>query len=332
MSVANSTPHLFLNLNLKPCSPKGLYKDRHVNTIAAYYTRLPFQIEQGELWDIPLQDGDLLKARFHAGSSEWIVVLIHGLGGSTESNYMIGVTYKALGLNHSVLRVNHRNCGEGFGFAKGCYHSGVGHDVSDTLKVVRNIFPNKKICLMGFSLGANASLNLLTGRRGSVLPDQAFVVNPPINLFKSSERINSGIGLLYGRSFLNELMENIRKLNQMGVMDYIPNLSPLATLREFDDQFTAPVCGFKNALDYYEQCSTHKYLDRITVPTVIMTAEDDPMIDPNDFKQAKINSNVYIHIEKYGGHLGYLCSDLKSHPEIQGRWLFYAIEQYLKNL
>ena len=331
-NAMSSTSLLFSQLDLKPCRPKGIYKDRHVNTIAAYYSPMPFQIEEGQLWEVPLADGSQLRARFHEGSSEWIIVLMHGLGGSIQSNYMVGVTFKAKNLQHSVLRVNHRNCGEGFGLSNRCYHSGVGDDISDVIRMTRQRHPNKKICLMGFSLGANASLTLLTGQRGTELPDQAFVVNPPINLAKSSLRINSGVGLLYGASFLRELMDEVKKLNEMGVIRLKPNLPPLANLRDFDEAFTAPICGFKNALDYYQQCSTHEHLHKINVPTVILTTEDDPMIDAEDFRSAKVSSQVYINIEKYGGHLGYLCSDLKDHPEIQGRWLLYAIDQFLKYL
>lgn len=253
-----------------------------------------------------------------------LFILFHGLGGPSEAAYMQRTAIHARRQGHHVFINNHRGCGMGAGLASEPYHSGRADDLSKVIAYGREMLPYHKHIAIGFSLSANALLLLAAGVRAEVRPDVAIAVNGPINLERASILLTQGLNRIYDKRFTSELeLYLIRNRPQD-----VGNFSKVRTLRDFDDLYTAPLGGFKNKEDYYQTCSAKQYLNRINIPTVIMTAEDDPFVSFVDYQEASYSDYCVTHFEKHGGHMGYLArKGLGCY-----RWLDDALNSYIKEL
>ena len=251
-----------------------------------------------ETVQIPVSNGDELVCYLHRGTSHLVVCLCHGLAGSSNSNYIIRMGNALVRAGHSVLLMNHRGAhftGRGEALQmKELYHSGRSDDFSKMFQWIRNEMPGKFVVGAGFSMSANIMLLNLAGYKSDYQPDFGIAVNAPINLADASSRLDSGFCQLYARNFTKDL-GNMRNINGLKM-----------SLKEFDDTITAPSAGFRDRNDYYEQCSAIKYISNIKAPALVLTAEDDPFISSEFYKQVKWPDNVVVRIEKVGGHLGYI--------------------------
>lgn len=280
---------------------------------------------------VTLPDGDQLVARYYRGESPLAFALFHGLAGSADSPYMRRLCCELVRRGHSVMVVNHRNCGEGFGLASKPYHSGRGEDVAHCVGTLRRMFPRKKIVAIGFSLGANALLYLLTQMKHLPQPDFAIAVNPPAHLAKTVQLIQKrGWNAIYHRRFVHNLVTLVRQLEAKRQMAAPPRTSHWMTIEQFDEFYTAPGSGFLSAQHYYEMCSTLQHFDAITTPTVILMSKDDPFIYAADFVEVKLSNCTALHLVETGGHMGYLHHEPTPLGHI--RWMDYAILEYVRQL
>jgi predicted alpha/beta-fold hydrolase len=238
-------------------------------------------------------------------------------------------TALALGRGHAVLCVNHRGCGEGAELARRPYHSGRAEDLAAAIAWGRARHPDFRHGAVGFSLSANALLLLLGGRPDAPQPDFAVAVNAPIELDRSSGVLARGFNRIYDLRFVNGLRRRLRQRAEQGLEPAyaIPRLS---TLREFDELYTARAGGFADRDDYYTRSSAKPGLKHIRVPTVLLHADDDPFIPVDDYRDAELSPSCHLHIEKTGGHLGYLTA--RNTPLGTKRWLDYALDEFLSAL
>lgn len=165
-------------------------------------------------------------------------------------------------------------------------------------------------------------LNLLTGRSGSEQPDFAVVVNAPLNLEASTRLLTKGFSKIYDLRFYWRL----RKMIQQKGGDFV--IPSIGKTRDIDELYTAPVNGFRNAADYYEQCSTYKYVSQIKTPTFVLSTYDDPFIDVQDYLLADWSESTQVRLLRAGGHIGYF-SKMKD-PMYGHRWLDCYMESVLK--
>jgi predicted alpha/beta-fold hydrolase len=310
---------------IPPCIPPLWAKAGHMQTIMGHLLSSPKLSERGEQLNITLdKDTERIHSTYLNGSSRTVVYLFHGLGGSTEASYMQRTAIVARKFGHHVFMNNHRGCGLGAGLATEPYHSGRADDLSKVIAYGRNMLPDHKHIAIGFSLSANALLLLAAGVRASVKPDIAIAINGPINLDRASLNLRIGLNKIYDKRFTKELKHYILDNRPQDLGDY----SLVEDLRDFDERYTAPFGGFKNRDDYYETCSAKKYLPQINIPTLILTAEDDPFVDIRDYREASFSKSTVVHIEKHGGHMGYLTKSKFGYK----RWLDQTLETYLRAL
>ncbi len=282
----------------------------------------------GESIRVRLDDGDALAGRTWVGTTETVVLLFHGLGGSHDATYMNRAVVLSLSRGHTVWAMNHRGCGEGRGLAKGTYHSGRADDIGAVIKAARRAHPGKRIAVIGFSLSGNALLlNLGDGLGIFEKPDVAIAVNPPIDLARCAVRLKTGFNRIYDLRFVIRCRRSVRERVADGLIQDIYLIPRFCTLMDFDDLYTAPASGFRNREHYYERCSAGPHLANIQTPTVILTAEDDPFVAAESFREFKVSDSVHLHIEATGGHMGYLT---KGNPS--RRWLDMALGHYLDAL
>lgn len=303
------------------CAPPAWLRGPHVQTIAGHL--LPSgPALWGEVVETPLEsDGGSTDERIRSihlpGTRPAIVHLFHGLSGDTESGYMRRIARVANGLGYHVYASNHRGCGIGAGCARGTYHAGRAEDLSAAIAGARARFPGYLQVAIGFSLSGNALLLLAAGQRASVKPDVAIACNAPIDLEHTSQRLGQGANRIYDRHFVVTLGQYLRANGR--------ELKGVRTLREFDEAYTAREAGFRDRDEYYRVCSARQYLPRIDLPTVLLTAEDDPFVPAEDYRTASLSPTTLLHLEAEGGHLGYLGAG-------RSRWLDQAIGTYLSAL
>ncbi len=326
-------------LKLDPCEPPLWARGAHRQTILAHLIPSAVLPSKGERIELLHADGDRSVAYVARGSSNVVVYLFHGLTGSVDSSYMHRAAALARALEHTVIMVNHRGCGEGAGLARNPYHSGRAEDLSTAIAWGREKFPKARHVAIGFSLSANALLLLLGGGRGSEKPDAAIAVNAPIDLEYCSRALTRGLNKIYDFVFVAECKReiNIRPLSQDERHRYqVPRSS---TLFDFDNIYTAPAGGFASREQYYQTCSASPWLTRIQTPTIILTAADDPFVGVDIYRTATPSSSVHLHIENTGGHMGYLAKQRKNAradgPEARfgvTRWLDQALAKGIKAL
>lgn len=306
--------------NIPEFSPFRFLSGGHVQTIVSHLLPIQQMSDDFKVWMIPVGDGDELFCRFYKRSDKNLTIFFHGLGGTADSKYLQVSGQAALNKGHSVLLINHRGAGEGLKFAKGIYHSGVVQDVENVIKFARLRMPEAKITACGFSLSANLLLNF-AGQSSKNLPDEIIAINPPIDLHTTAAQLLRPSNFLYDQKFVRDLKIIFREKVRVGTMDKYPVLPKFCRLVDIDDAVTAPIGGFKSREDYYTKCSSMHYGSNITVPTYILTAEDDPFIPADSFRKTKYSSSVHLNIVPKGGHCGYLAQ-----PGGGMRWLgdFFA--------
>ena len=314
-----------IKTDIPACHPPLWASSGHLQTIMGHILPSKSLSVPGEKFNITVDDNDdLIHSTYLKGHRDVVVYLFHGLGGSADASYMQRTAIVAQELGFHVFLNNHRGCGQGVGLAKSPYHSGRADDLSSVIAFGRKMLPELKHIAIGFSLSANALLLLASGHKGKVLPDGAIAVNGPINLDEATVKLTQGLNRVYDKNFVKELSRYVKSNNPQA----LTLLKGVRTLRDFDEALTAPLGGFKNRQNYYETCSAFHYLSDIRIPTVLLTAADDPFVNVEDYLKAKISSSTLLHVEARGGHMGYLHKDGIGFE----RWLDGAIRSYLMGL
>lgn len=322
-----------LPITISPFRSHWTLAGGHRQTLAGAFFpgRLPG--EHAVIRQVALADGDTLVVHDDC-PADWpsagpIAVLLHGLAGSHRSSYLVRT---AMTLNtHGVrtFRMDLRGCGAGFGLALKPYNAGCSDDVLAVLQAIIGWCPGSPISLFGFSLGGNIVLKLL-GEAPDRLPSElirAAAVNPPIDLARCTYGLSRWPQRHYDAYFVKQLLQRLRDL-QRHRSDFVPPTFARTPRRlvEFDDQFTAPRSGFRDADDYYQRCSSEQFIPAIRTPTLILTACDDPLIPVASFERLSLPENVRLHIAEGGGHLGYLAT---GNGERSRDWLQTQLQQWV---
>jgi predicted alpha/beta-fold hydrolase len=239
------------------------------------------------------------------------LLALHGLNGSSDAHYMRGIAAKAYARGMNVVRLNQRNCGGTEHLAPGLFHSGLTTDAARVIHELASIDGLPAIAVAGYSLGGNLALKL-AGEYGAHAPAQLVAVaavSPIIEIEECTRALERRENFLYEWNFVRDLKRRMRvKAHlQPGAFD-LSTLGAIRTVREFDERVTAPHFGFRSASDYYHRASAMRIVDRIRVPTLIITAEDDPFVPSQAFHDPKVASNPHIDLRlcEHGGHCGFV--------------------------
>lgn len=249
------------------------------------------------------------------------LIIVHGLEGSSDSQYVIGTGSKAWRAGMNVVRMNMRNCGGTEQLGPTLYNSSMSYDVGAVAETLIRDEGLQKLSLAGFSMGGNLVLKLL-GEWGAQAPSQikaGIGVSPAMDLAASADALHDRANRIYEWKFLRGLKRRIERKAALYPGRYDTRyLRGVRSLREFDDQVTARYCGFAGAQDYYTRAASAQVLDRIAVPTLVLHADDDPFIRVLPDTRQKLSQNQHItYIETAnGGH----CSFLAAPNGYDGRW------------
>lgn len=252
------------------------------------------------------------------------VIVLHGLEGSSRSQYVIGNANKLWKAGFSIIRMNMRNCGRTERLTPTLYHSGMSSDVEHVLRFFVRTQGLRSVSLIGYSMGGNLVLKL-AGTLGSAPPPELRAVvgvSPAIDLGVSADALHELSNRFYERKFLRALIKRFRRKAMLFPRAFDPQVAAgISSLREFDDRVTALYSGFRSADDYYFRAASARVIDKIAVPTLLLHACDDPFIRFTPETRALIAANPHItFIETaHGGHCAFLA---KPDPSIgdDGYW------------
>jgi len=236
-------------------------------------------------------------------------ILVHGLEGSSESRYMLGIAAKAYHLGFNVIRMNQRTCGGTEHLTPTLYNSGLSSDYSEIVNQLARQDGLDPIWLVGYSMGGNLVLKA-AGEIGGSQPALAGVaaVCPNINPTVCAHALEMPRNWIYHRHFLTELKARLRRKAALlpGKWD-LTGLDAIARISEFDDRYTAPDGGYHSGADYYDRAGARHVIASIAVPTLIITAQDDPFIPFSMFTVPSIEHHPLIQLiaPHYGGHCGF---------------------------
>jgi predicted alpha/beta-fold hydrolase len=296
--------------------PPKLFANGHVQTIYPYFFRKIKDI-QLERKRINTLDGDFLDLDILKNNSSEVVILSHGLEGSSKTPYIRGMAKAFDEFGKDVIAWNMRSCSEEMNLKPQFYHAGSTPDLEQIINFAIEA-GYQKIHLVGFSLGANLTAMYL-GQEGNSLPSEivkAVLISTPFDLRSSSIELSKTINKMYLENFLVTMRAKILKKHKQMELPQVDlkNLKRTKTFRQFDDYFNAPIHGFKDAEDYWAKCSSIKVLHNIKIPTLMLTALDDPFMGEECYpiKEAKSNTNLFLETPKSGGHVGFIQFNDKS--------------------
>jgi predicted alpha/beta-fold hydrolase len=280
------------------------------------YRRQRFETPDQDFFDTDLLDGVNGKA----------MVLIHGLEGSANSAYMRGMAKHFHRQGFSIYALNFRSCSGEPNRLLTSYHSGFTNDLRQVLNHLVADSQTREIYFCGFSLGGNALLRFLAAQGSGIHPKvkAGAAISVPVDLKASAQQLARFSNSIYMERFLGSLKNKIRIKSQMfpGQID-LKGLNRIHNFKDFDDRFTAPIHGFRDADDYWKQCSSLYVLDEIRVPTLLLNAKNDPFLPLScyplpytDDKQTFVKA-IY---PKHGGHVGFVAKDVYWSERMVGRF------------
>ena len=320
--------------DIPPFRPHPLLRGGNRQTIAGVYLpsgKLNYRATK-HLVDLP--DGDQIVLHEDC-PKDWqthnrVAMLIHGLGGCHGSPYMVRIADKLVAGGVRVFRMDLRGWGAGARIAKQPFHAARTEDISACLAKIRKLAPESEIVPVGFSLGANMLLKWLgedESANRQTYATRALAVAPPIDLMRCCQELASGFGKVYDRNYAGFLWEHLRSRR-----DVVPEFAaalreqPPKRIYEFDERFTAPMGGFDSVEHYYSTASSHDVLSAIQVPTLILSARDDPIVPGRVFNDVSLSSQVKLHLTDQGGHLGFIAA---RNGEPDRRWMDWRVVDFV---
>jgi len=304
-----------MEILIRAFEPHPWLKNGHAMTVAAALIPRRFDIPLAEARRFQVdQDSRLL------GHCHWqpgkpkdapVLILVHGLEGSSDSNYMRGIAEIAFYRGFHVVRLNQRNCGGTEDLTPTLYNSGMSGDYRAVLEELSNRDGFAQIFFAGYSMGGNLVAKM-AGEFAEAVPTTlrgVCAVCPALDLAACADALERTENYLYQRRFVSGLMNRYARKRKLFPERYPLNgLGSIRTVREFDDVITAPQFGYRDAQDYYEHAGAKRVASQIRVPFLMITAQDDPFVPHASFLAAKIRDNPVIRFiaPQHGGHCGFI--------------------------
>jgi uncharacterized protein len=314
--------------------PRRWLRGGHAQTLAGNFLSRVNKLSAPEERYFTLEDGAQVLCHCHWQQNRQTattLVIVHGLEGSSASQYVIGTSNKAFAVGMNVVRMNMRNCGGTEKLCQTLYHSGMSADVGGVAKALIREESLSRIALAGFSMGGNLVLKLAgEWGRDNVAPRELVAVagiSPAMDLGISSDALHLPQNRIYEWKFLWGLQRRMMRKSSLFPERFARPPRFWRSLREFDEKITAPYSGFTGADDYYARASSAQLVQYIRVPTLIIHASDDPFIKITPETAARIRANPHItYLESpHGGH----CAFLAEPNGYDGRWAERQIVEFV---
>jgi predicted alpha/beta-fold hydrolase len=295
--------------------PHRWLRNGHAMTMVSAFVPRTFRLPEAEerLFRVDPYSQLLALCHWQEGKRRDVPVLaiVHGLEGSADSNYVRGIAEKAWERGFHVVRLNQRNCGGSEKLTPTLYNSGMSGDYACVLEELASGDEFEKIFFAGYSMGGNL-VTKMAGEFGEEYPRAlrgVCAVCPSIDLSACADALELRENYLYQRHFVKGLITRYSRKVRMFPDRYSMNgAGDVRTVRKFDDVITAPAFGYKDAAEYYEAAGAKRVVDRVRVPMLMITAEDDPFVPYVMFLAERVENNPAIRFmaTRYGGHCAFI--------------------------
>jgi hypothetical protein len=298
-----------------------------------YFPRLPPPVRR--CFDVAL-DARVI-AECHWQPLPWTrptILALHGLNGSSGAHYMRGIAAKAFERGMNVVRLNQRNCGDTEHLSAGLFHSGLTADAARVIDELVAVDGLSAIAVAGYSLGGNLALKLAAeyGDHPPRAVRGVAAVSPIIEIGECVKALEQPGNALYQWNFVKDLKRRMRRKDRFwpGRFD-LSKLKGVRTVREFDEVYTAPYFGFGGADDYYHRASAMRIIERIRIPALVITADDDPFVPSQPFRDPRVAGNpcIQVAICEHGGHCGFVGP---ASADDDGYWAELQIVEFVDRL
>jgi len=315
-----------MDMYLPPFRPLGWLRGGHAQTLAGFWMpgrREPYLAERHR---VLLPDGDSVILHDDCPES-WqpgspLALLLPGLCGSYRSAYMVRIAAKLKRSCVRVFRMDQRGCGAGRGLCRRPYHAGLSGDVAECLQVIDRLCPSTPVSLVGFSMGGNLAL-MLAGENRPHNVHSVLAFSPPINLSAAAAALERPSNCFYNRYFV--------KWMGRVTADLLPGYPrpelPFLSVQELNEFYLTKVWRFGTLERYYNRASAIRFLPSIQVPTLIVTAADDPIVPVHSFARARFSRTTRLVITERGGHLGFLGKT--NLPDPDRRWMDWRVVDWV---
>ena len=319
-----------------PFRPFWGLENPHIQTILPFFRPHPPSPQHPtQRWVVRLPDDDVLVIHDNRPpnwiTGDRVVILVHGLGGSHRSPFLRRVAEKLRRAGCRTFRVDLRGVGDARELSRGHCHAAATPDLEAIVRAVAEMCPLSRVTLVGFSLGGNLVLKW-AGQGDHVVKqpvDSVIAVAPPVDLIECSANLRQWGNRFYDHFFCWNLQQLLtyRRKHVPGLYDNglkkLPN-----RLVHFDDQFVAPVSGYRGAREYYQAASSASTLRDINLPTLIVTAADDPIVPEGMLRNWRLSSAIEWISVPHGGHLGFLGST-RGDPD--SFWLDWRLVRWIRD-
>ncbi|GAC1644659.1 MAG: alpha/beta fold hydrolase [Acidobacteriaceae bacterium] len=323
-----------MSFQVEPFVPRRRVRGGHIQTIVGNFMRRSNALPQGERRRFEVEEGSEVVCSCHWQPNKHsvaTVMIVHGLEGSIDSNYVIGTGSKAWIRGMNVVRMNMRNCGGTDELTHTLYHSGLSADVARVTQSLIDTDGLGKIGLVGFSMGGNLVMKC-AGEWSEHAPPEVkatAVVSPAMDLGPSAAALSEPRNRIYELKFMRGLRKRYARKRQLYPALYEDvRLPMLAGIWDFDEHITAKYSGFAGAEDYYERASASRVVDAVRVPSLVIHSLDDPFIRMEESTRDKVLANpaiTYIETES-GGH----CAFIAEPRGYDGRWAERAAVDFIE--
>ncbi|HXJ07456.1 MAG TPA: alpha/beta fold hydrolase [Candidatus Acidoferrum sp.] len=297
--------------------PHALLKNGHAMTIAAAFVPRKFKLPPAEDRLFQVDPDSRILGRCHWQPGRWrdspVIVILHGLEGSSESNYVCGIAEKAFRHGFHAVRLNQRNCGGTEALTPTLYNSGMSGDYRAVLEELSNGDGFEQVFFAGYSMGGNL-VTKMAGEFGDAVPKAlraVCAVCPAMDLGACADALQLRANFFYQRHFVKGLMARYARKAKLFPERYSKDgFGAVRSVREFDDKITAPQFGYRNAQDYYDAVGAKKVVEQVRVPILMITAQDDPFVPFELFVRADPAKNPAIRFvtPEHGGHCGFISN------------------------
>ena len=284
-------------------------------TIAAVYWPRRFTLPKAEERLFRVAEDSQLLGHCHWQEGKApnvpVIAIVHGLEGSSQSNYVLGIAEKAYQRGFHVVRLNQRNCGGTEKLTPTLYNSGMSEDYRAILEELAEIDRFTQIFFAGYSMGGNL-VTKMAGEFGTRVPRAlrgVCAICPAIDLAGSADALQRRENYFYQRHFVTGLMARYARKAELFPQVYSSQgFGKIRTVREFDDAITGPCFGYRDAQEYYDAAGARKVVGQVRVPMLMITAQDDPFVPYESFLAALVEENPAIQFlaPEHGGHCGFI--------------------------
>lgn len=294
-------------VHFKPYLSPRLFNNGHIQSIfPVLFRKIKLEYERERI-DTP--DNDFLDLDWSRQNNNHLVIISHGLEGSSQRAYVKGMVKAVNQGGWDALAWNYRSCSGEPNRLLRSYHNGVTDDLSVVIEHAKKAGSYDQIALIGFSLGGNLTLLYLGKTEPDPIITRSVVFSVPCDLKGSSIQLQHWTNKIYMKRFLSLLHDKIKAKKKIfpGKIDD-SGYSKIKDFKGFDDRYTAPIHGFKDAFDYWEKCSSKAHLASVSIPTLIVNALDDPFLPESCYpiKEAGQNPNLHLLTPDSGGHVGFI--------------------------